>query len=139
MAMTETIKSDYGNKAIAWLGRNGYDSMYNSFFQRSDVDDKTKKEVAWMIYHKHHSNNGAVAQPKNEGDDMVHLVPYEEADGSFYYHNRENGKVEVIVRKLPNGLFSYYGPKKYMEMLGGRGSLSGIVDRMADGKYFNKN
>ena len=69
---------------------------------------------------------------------MVYLVPQEQSDGSFHYVNRMTGKIEVSVNRMSNGLFSYYGPVKWITRLGGRGELSGIRDSMADGKFFNK-
>ena len=69
-------------------------------------------------------------------DEVMYLVPHVESDGSFCYVNRKTGHVEVSMRKMPNGLFTYYGPKKYIEMLGGRGMLGSLLDRVEDGDFF---
>ena len=129
--------SDYGAKLLGWMSQNGIqdDSLRNYFM--SGESDKTKEAMANM-YRAFMNKKDEPAGHHNSEDEHMHLEPYKNADGSFGYIDRRKGQIIVSVTRHANGLFSYSGPRKYLEILGGRGSLSGIVERMSDGDYFNK-
>ncbi|KHO47708.1 MAG: seg [archaeon GW2011_AR5] len=134
----QSYKSSYGDKLASWLDSSGYgsNSQLKSLF-KSNIDDRTKYTFA-MAFYDSFGKSESKAQAHDPGDEMVYLVPQEQSDGSFHYVNRMTGKIEVSVNRMSNGLFSYYGPVKWITRLGGRGELSGIRDSMADGKFFNK-
>jgi len=133
----QSYKSSYGDRLASWLDGSGYgsNSQLKSLF-KSNIDDRTKYTFAMAFYDSFGS--AAKTQAHSPDDEVVHLVPHEYSDGSFHYVNRKTGKIEVMVNRMPNGLFSYYGPVKWITRLGGRGELSGLRDSMADGKFFNK-
>src|SRR3989338_10385463 len=134
----QSYKSSYGDRLASWLDGSGYvsNSQLKSLF-KSNIDDRTKYTFA-MAFYDSFGKSESKAQAHDPGDEMVYLVPQEQSDGSFHYVNRMTGKIEVSVNRMSNGLFSYYGPVKWITRLGGRGELSGIRDSMADGKFFNK-
>lgn len=134
---------NYSEKLLGWMDENHiHDDSLRNYFKSAESDDA--KEVMANMYRnflmqKPKESHQAPGGEHAHDDEYMLLEPYENADGSFGYIDRVKGRVIVSVTKHSNGLFSYAGPRKYLEILGGRGSLSGIVDRMADGKYFNKN
>lgn len=124
----------YTSSLMGWADRNGFgDNSYLKSLISSDMPDQLKYQFVSAF-----GENRKEVAAKSEGDEMLYLIPEERSDGGFHYVNRMTGRIEAIVEKLPNGMFSFYGPARYMTRLGGRAELSGIVDRMADGKYFNK-
>lgn len=127
--------SGYGDRLVNWLERSGYGSNPLKSIFMSNLDDNSKYAFATAFYDSFGKKESKAHDP---GDEMVYLVPHEQSDGSFNYVNKMTGKIEVMVNRMPNGLFSYYGPVKWITRLGGRGELSGIRDSMADGQFFNK-
>ena len=132
-----SARSNYGDSLVSWLEGEGFgNNRYLKSVFQSNADDQTKYLSAMAFYDGLGGKNGG--QKANPEDEVVHLIPHETSDGSFQYVNRMTGKVEVSVGRMPSGLFTYYGPVKWITRLGGRGELSGLRDSMADGKYFNK-
>ena len=129
--MSETPRLD------AWIYKTVNDFGTPDGFSRDllyDKDPRVKKMAAWALY----SVLEARQSGNNEKSEMVHLVPEKKADGSFALVDRYKGCVVARIDRMPNGLFSFYGPKEYVTFFGGRGEFGGIAEKMADGEYFNK-
>ena len=99
-----------------------------------DKDPKSRRLAAWAL----NSALEAREHSKEKPSEMVHLIPEKMADGSFALLDRYKGHVVARIDRMPNGMFSFYGPKEYVTFFGGRGEFGGIADKMADGEYFNK-
>ncbi len=98
-----------------------------------DKDPKCRRLAAWALY--------SALEAKEHGkekSEMMHLVPYKQADGSFSLVDHYKGHIVASIKKMSNGMFSFFGPKEYITFFGGRGEFGGIADKMADGEYFNK-
>ncbi len=89
----------------------------------------------------HKSWRGKPLQYGKETDDAesetFYLVPHVEKDGSVYYVDRKRNKVVMSMIKQPNGLFSYQGDRKMMVVLGGRGELGQMLEKVKDGDFFH--
>ena len=133
----ETVRSGCGDRLLSWLDGEGWgdNNDLKSVF-KSDASDETKHLFALAFYNQSTKSGG---HAQDDSEKMTYLVPHEMQDGSFYYLDKMTGKVEVMVERLPNGLFTFRGKNKYITRLGGRGELSGLRDSMVDGRYFNKN
>ena len=134
----ETVRSGYGDRLLSWLSDEGFgNNNYLKSVFKSDASDETKYLFALAFYDSLGGKSSGHSQDDSER--MTYLVPHEMGDGSFYYMDKMTGKVEVIIERLPNGLFTFRGKNKFITRLGGRGELSGLRDSMVDGRYFNKN
>ena len=102
-----------------------------------DNDPRMKRLAAWSLYHAL-DREYQRANTKEKPSEMMHLVPYKQSDGSFSLVDHYKGRTVASIKRLPNGLFSFFGPKEYVTFFGGRGEFGGIADKMADGEYFNK-
>jgi hypothetical protein len=123
--------SSYSNELVGWLDDIGYGSNnYLKSVFNSNISDDMKYKVA-MAFH------GDITG-KSGGHKAMHLEPYREADGSFGYVDRREGRIIALSKKLPNGLFTYYGPEDFIPTQFGRGGLSTLVERTANGEYFDK-
>jgi len=131
------VRSGYGDRLLSWLDGEGFgDNRYLKSVFKSDASDDTKYLFALAFYD---GLGGKSSGHVDKDEEMTYLVPHEMQDGGFYYLDKMTGKIEVMVEKLPNGLFTFRGKNKYITRLGGRNELSGIRDSMVDGRYFNKN
>ena len=138
--MTNYTREDtkaYGNRLVSWLKTEGVASDEATKYFMSDAPREAKYAFASALREtensgRRHSYGGA----HSADDEIMHLVPYTEKNGSFSYVDRMTGKVVVSMRKQENGLFTYFGPKKWMEMLGGRGMMGSLLDRVEDGDFF---
>jgi hypothetical protein len=131
---------EYGSKLTSWLAHNGiHDKDLVSYFMSNDVSKDAKYEMAQAVKKGKYKMNGG--SPGNGGehhdDALMHLVPYAENDGSVTYVDRMSGNVVVSIRRQDNGLYSFFGRKAQMEMLGGRGLMSQINRDMSDGDLFH--
>ena len=125
--------SNYGNQLNSWLDQVGYGSnnkMKGLF--NSNMSDDSKYMCALAFY----DEMTGKSTPQKHESEMMHLEPYEEADGSFGYRDRRKGHIVAMANKLPNGLFTYYGPKEFTSLMFGRGELSTLVDKTAKSKNF---
>jgi hypothetical protein len=126
----------YGNKLVGWAKNAGIaNEELVSYFISPKVDAETK----YMFAKVFRETERAKRRPAEAGHEnhAMYLVPYTQPDGSFYYVNRNTGKVVASMMKQSNGLFSYMGDERWMEILGGRGKLSGIITAMNDDDYFH--
>ena len=105
---------------------------YRTLFEKSTASDVELENAANDLYKMavERSGNG------HGEDEMLYLIPREGADGSFSFYNMLTGKTDAAVRRMPNGLFSFYGPRKYMVMLGGRGEYGQMLKMLEDGQFF---
>ena len=92
---------------------------------------KTSKQDAYA----HRAQTEMKAAP--ESNEMFYLVPHVESDGSIYYIDRFSNRVVMSMIRQSNGLFSYYGPRKMMTVLGGRGELGDMLRRVEDSDFFH--
>ncbi len=67
-------------------------------------------------------------KPENEDSRLYYLVPEVMGDGSIYWIDRTTNSPYAIVKRQPNGLYSFYGPKEAMTRLWGRSELGGMND-----------
>ncbi len=134
--------SGYRQKFDAWmsdtLNKYGqYVSKDFPFHLMADASDGQLKALGWKLKADIDREMYARSKssPKNEGDEYLHLIPVQTKDGFFlrdYYTN-------AIVAGAPlHGKHAgFFGPRKYMTILGGRGEYSSIASNMSDGDYFN--
>lgn len=128
--MSETPKLD------AWIYRTVKDFGTPDGFPDDmlyDKDPRSRRLAAWALYHALEAKEHGEKKPE-----MMHLIPERRSDGSFALLDRYKGHVVARIDRMPNGLFSFYGPREYVTFFGGRGEFGGIAEKMADGEYFNK-
>jgi hypothetical protein len=107
----------------------------------SSASDESLYNAAMSLYtivksagYNHSHSNSKEEHPDKK---LFYLVPHQEADGSVCYVDRFTNNVVMSLTRQPNGLFSCYGPKEMIELLGGRGLMSQINKDLADGDYFH--
>lgn len=80
----------------------------------------------------------------NDDNELFYLVPTVRRDGSVVYHNLAGnrdmrrqiyGNNQLRMTRQPNGLFSIAGRKHLIEMVGGRGLMSDLLNKLADGDF----
>ncbi|MCX6815243.1 MAG: hypothetical protein NT120_00125 [Candidatus Aenigmarchaeota archaeon] len=85
----------------------------------------------------HNLHNHGHSEKEAPEKRMYHLVPYTESNGNVYYIDRFENRVVMSMTRQPNGLFSYYGPREMMTVLGGRGELGDLLRRVEDSDFFH--
>ena len=109
----------------------------------SDMPDDQLYSLAMGLYNSVNGSKNSykhqVREEKKENPDdkMFYLVPLVEKDGSVYYFDRFTNKPVMSMTRQSNGLFSYYGPRGMMTILGGRGELGQMLSNLEDGDFFH--
>ncbi len=145
-AVTAMSYRDQVRTWVSNLQRNCGQYIPNDFpmsFFSADVSDNVLYDRAMDLYRMAKASQMQLrmqARPRQEApeNEMLHLVPYTNAEGNVYFVNRFTNGVVVTLTRQTNGLYAYHGPRAYMTILGGRGELSGIYDRLdRDNDYFH--
>ncbi len=127
--------SSYSNELVGWLDDIGYGSNgYLKSVFKSNMTDEMKYTVAMAFHGDITGKSGG----SGGASKMLYLEPYKNADGSFGYLDRGKGYVVAMAKKMPSGIFAYEGTEEFIPKLFGRGELSTLADRTADGDYWNK-
>ena len=137
--------SEYSSSVRKWAGDTVRDFGYRlppGFrldFSQGLSDDQIEQnaETLYQMTRKNGSYSGRSQAHSDPVDEMLYLVPHMSGDGSVTYVDRHSGRVVAGIMKEPNGLFSYFGSRKMLQMIGGRGELSQVINMMEDGDFFH--
>ncbi|HLD49141.1 MAG TPA: hypothetical protein VJB11_02155 [archaeon] len=141
----EEIEMSYKNRVLEWVrnetSRNAEyvpeDFPLHSFYSKNMSDDALEY-LAIELETK--MRNKKKEGRKNEYSSEVFLVPYIGENGVTYFvdKSRPGYNLKAMLMPMGNGLFSFKGDPKYMEILGGRGVFSGLETKMERSmKYFD--
>lgn len=145
--LTSESRSDgYRNYIQSYI--RGLQSGYGDLLPRSrslkfafdsEASDHQLFSEAMELYSIAMQNYTAKYSSSNRKDSeerQYHLVPHISYDGSVHFTDMNgHGKLKLV--KNANGLYSYIGPEKLFEVMGGRGLASTFVQNLEDNDFFH--
>lgn len=125
------------NKWFSQMQREGYipRNYSRNMFSAPGASDEALYSMAMSLYNSVVLPKASKSPIQANENERFFLVPHVE-NGNVYYMDRFRGRVAFSMVRQPNGLFSYMGPRKYMQIVGGRGELGELLKRTEDGDFF---